>query len=61
MLNDTVVQYPGGMPPMDMKRYYDKNPHLRPVQEESQAHQSQSQSVQGTPPKTMSEMVNLAK
>ena len=30
MLDDTIVQYPGGMPPMDVKKYYDKNPHLRP-------------------------------
>ena len=29
-------QWPNGMAPMDVKRYYDKNPHLKPFDEQSQ-------------------------
>ena len=42
------------MPPMDVKRYLEKNPHLRPIDEVSEP----SASVQG---KKMSDLQNLAK
>ena len=32
---DQENKWPNGMPPMDIKRYMEKNPHLKPIDEQS--------------------------